>query len=90
MKLSVEGQTHEIEPFMNDLKQQSQIDFHHEEIQEVSQELVDLKPSRRVKVVEFLNDGRVIIKMPLLDLVHGEIEEGKIIIAGKSFDIFAG
>ncbi|MBA4602200.1 hypothetical protein [Thermoactinomyces mirandus] len=96
MKLSVQGQADEVEPFMDELKQHPYIDFHHEEVQEVSQHQVcitcdiDLKPLRRVKIVELLKDGEVIVKMPLIDVVHGEIEEGKIIIAGKSFDIFAG
>ncbi len=95
MKLSVQGQADEVEWFVNDLKHRSQIDFHHEEIQEASLNQVcvkcdiDLKPSRRVKVVELVKDGKVTVKMPLLDVVHGEIEEGKFIIVGKSFDIFA-
>lgn len=94
-KLRVEGKVHQVGPFMTDLNHHSKINFHQKETQMDEDHVcitcdIDLQPFRRVKIVKFLREGKVIITMPLLDLVVAEIEEGKTILAGKSFDIFSG
>ncbi|MBH8605771.1 MULTISPECIES: hypothetical protein [unclassified Thermoactinomyces] len=96
LKLQVEGKAHQVEPFLCDLKQRPQIELHQERVQEMADDdricftcEVDLQPSRRVKIVHLITQNGGEIRMPLLDVIYAEIEEGRKILAGKSFDIFA-
>ncbi|MRG27776.1 hypothetical protein [Laceyella tengchongensis] len=96
IKLQVEGKTHQVEPFLCDLKQRALIEFHQERVQETVGDSricvtceVDLQPSRRVKIIHLRTQDGGEIRMPLLDVIYAEIEEGRKILAGKSFDIFA-
>ncbi|MBA4544006.1 hypothetical protein H1164_14045 [Thermoactinomyces daqus] len=97
LKLQVEGKAHQVEPFLYDLRQRPQIALHQEHVKEVSDDNqicvtceVDLQPSRRLKIVHLRTQDGGEIRMPLLDVIHAEIEEGKTILAGKAFDIFSG
>lgn len=97
IKLQVEGKTQQVEPFLCDLKQRSQIRFHQERVQETVDDSricvtceVDLQPSHRVKIIHLRTQDGGEIRMPLLDVIYAEIEEGKTILAGKTFDIFSG
>jgi hypothetical protein len=92
----VQGQPDQVKSFLQDIRQRPQIELHQEGMQEMADVNrvcvtfeIDLQPSRRVKIVHLETKGGGEIRMPLLDLVYAEIEEGRKILAGKSFDIFA-
>jgi hypothetical protein len=96
IKLQVLGQPDQVKSFLQDIRQRPQIELHQEGMQEMDDDNricvtceVDLQPSSRIKIVHLETKGGGEILMPLLDLVYAEIEEGRKILAGKSFDIFA-
>ncbi|MBA4541634.1 MULTISPECIES: hypothetical protein [Thermoactinomyces] len=98
LKVLVEGQMEQVQPFLSDLKQRSQIELLKNEIKENQMEVnegirvvcyVDHKPERRVKTIKLhLADGTQ-IQLPLMDLIEVEMEKGVRILAGRSYDIFA-
>ncbi|MGA9175197.1 MAG: hypothetical protein WBZ33_14665 [Thermoactinomyces sp.] len=98
LKVLVEGQMEQVQPFLSDLKQRSQIELLKNELKENQAAenegirvvcYVDHKPERRVKTIGLhLADGKL-IQLPLMDLIQVEMEKGIRILAGRSYDIFA-
>jgi hypothetical protein len=98
LKVLVEGQMEQVQPFLSDLKQRSQIELLKDETRDNEKPeqkgirvvcYVDHKPERRVKTIKLLTvDGKE-IRIPLMDLIQVEMEKGISILAGRSYDIFA-
>ncbi|MBH8605505.1 hypothetical protein [Thermoactinomyces sp. CICC 10522] len=96
IKLQVLGQPDQVKSFLQDIRQRPQIELHQEGMQEMADENgicvtceVDLQPSSRIKIVHLSTQDGGEIRMPLQDLIYAEIEEGRKILEGKSFDIFS-
>lgn len=94
LKVQVEGQREKVRPFLSELKQRSQIEWLRDEtnIQE-KEEIrvicyVEHKPEHRIKMVHLSTGDGVEIQLPLMDVIQVEMDDGKKIITGRSFDIF--
>lgn len=97
LTVQIEGQANRVTSFINDLQQRPQIEVERQESQ-----YKEIFGNEDVKVTCYVrhslgsnvrrlsllttNGNEVVI--PLLDLIEVELEEGKKIIAGRSFDIF--
>ncbi len=94
LKVQVEGQMEKVQPFLSELKQCSQIELLKDETKLHEEEgirvtcYVDHNPENRVKMVKLSTMDGIKIQIPLMDLIQVEMDEGKKIIAGRSFDIF--
>jgi hypothetical protein len=49
---------------------------------------VEHKPEHRIKMVKLSTGDGLEIQLPLIDVIQVEMEDGKKIITGRSFDIF--
>lgn len=96
LKVEVGGQREQVQPFLSELEQYSQIELKNKTIVEEEQGEEEIRvichvehhPERRMKMVILSTAGGGEIRLPLLDLLLAEMDEGKTIIAGRSFDIF--
>lgn len=94
LKVQVEGQMEKVQPFLSELKQRSQIELLKDETKLYEEEgirvicYVEHNPENRVKMVQLSTIDGTEIQLPLMDLIQVEMDEGKKIIAGRSFDIF--
>ncbi|MBA4601770.1 hypothetical protein [Thermoactinomyces mirandus] len=94
LKVQVEGQMEKVQPFLSDLKQRSQIELLKNETKIHEEEgirvicYVDHNPEKRVKTVQLSTIDGNKIQLPLMDLIQVEMDKGKKIITGRSFDIF--
>ncbi|MBA4601046.1 hypothetical protein [Thermoactinomyces mirandus] len=100
MKLQVEGQANQIEPFLRELDYCSNLVFKkHENFMGSLQPDDKLTvtcyidpgshPKRRLRIAQLLcRDGTEIL-IPLLDVMEVEMTSGTRLITGRSYDIFA-
>ncbi|MGA8941953.1 MAG: hypothetical protein WB502_04455 [Thermoactinomyces sp.] len=94
LKVQVEGEMEKVQPFLSELKQRSQIELlknetelrEDEEIRVIC--YVEHNPESRIKTVQLSTIDGNKIQFSLMDPIQVEMDEGKKIIAGRSFDIF--
>lgn len=100
LKLQVEGNANQVQPFLMDLNQRSDLIVKKYEnfIEGLRPDdkisvtcYVDRSPNprRRMRVAQLLCRDGVEIRIPLLDVMKVDIVNGTQLIAGRSYDIFA-
>jgi hypothetical protein len=93
MKLWVEGKPEQVRPFMLELARHVEV-FPSEPIQKVNEDqevivcLIRYQPRKRVTVVEIETKDNGLVRIPFLDLVMAEMDQGQSILAGWTYDIF--
>ncbi|PRZ12678.1 hypothetical protein CLV36_11275 [Laceyella sediminis] len=100
LKLQVEGQANQVQPFLQDL------DFHPDLIVKKHENFIERlqpddkiavtcyvdrspNPRRRMRIAQLLCRDGVEIRIPLLDVMEVDMANGTRLIAGRSYDIFA-
>lgn len=97
IKLQVEGDVNQVQPFLAELKNQPNITLFNGEPAIEDENgvakcsiFVNYVPSRQIQLVHLNVKHGEKIFIPLLKVVNAEIEEGKWHLSGWNYDIFAG
>lgn len=97
LKIQVEGQANHVLPFLVDLQQRPQIELLHQEVQNkgITAQIdvcvtcyVKHLPDQRLRMLQIVTTEGSEIRIPLLDVIQVEIEEGVRVFSGRVFDIF--
>ncbi|MBA4493091.1 hypothetical protein ACFO25_07595 [Paenactinomyces guangxiensis] len=97
IKMQVEGRADQVQSFLCQLEQGSQVKLVHKEWEdkEMSQPdevcfkcYVQKQPDQQMRIVQLVTAGGGEIRIPLFDVIHAEIEEGVKVFAGRNFDMF--
>ncbi|MRG28402.1 hypothetical protein [Laceyella tengchongensis] len=97
LKVQVEGQMEKVQPFLSDLKQRSQVELlENQPMDKGKSQCADVKVTcyihhhsrRSVKTLRLETENGQVIRLPLMDLIEAEVQDGVKIFAGRSFDIF--
>jgi hypothetical protein len=98
LKVQVEGKMRQVEPFVRELTHRPHMELVPEAVRvenESEQEVIRVhfqvqhQPQRRVKVVSLFDKGGQEIRIPLMDVIDVQMDDGRRIVTGRSFDIFA-
>ncbi|WP_124726864.1 hypothetical protein [Staphylospora marina] len=98
LKVQVEGEMRKVEPFVRELARRPHVEVASEEvrvIREMEPDMVRVRfrlqhqPQRRVKVVSLFDGNGREIRIPLMDVISVRMDDGRHIVTGRSFDIFA-
>jgi len=93
LRLHIEGEEQQVQPFLFDLKQHPNMDLIEKEVAEAKEEvkvkcMVKHEPNRRMKVVALNTVDGKLLQIPVMDAILVKLEEKITLIAGRSFDIF--
>jgi hypothetical protein len=95
LKVLIEGQTDRVRLFLRELEYRSQLDVvSHGPVENGDQDqervncLVHYHPKSRSTIVFIETVEGVVVRIPFLDIVSIELEEGRKLISGRVFDIF--
>jgi hypothetical protein len=97
VKLQLEGQDSHVHPLLFDLQQHPNIEWlgNEERVDDGSEQVevrvvcyVKHRPQGRLKIVHIETEDGVEIRIPIMDLIQVEMEDGTTLLAGRSFDIF--
>ncbi|MBA4603518.1 DUF3970 family protein [Thermoactinomyces mirandus] len=94
LQIRVTGKEKEVEPFLHDLKRCPQFEWVNEAFSATDYEInttcsLRHDPCKGYQVVHLYSENGEVITIPLSGMILAEMEEGKRIIAGWHFDIFA-
>lgn len=97
IKIQVEGQADQVQPFIYDLQSRPQIEWITQEMEqkdsgenEVSVRCcIQFHPGRRIRIIRLTTPEGKDIHIPLSNLIHAELDEGVYVFAGKVYDIFS-
>jgi hypothetical protein len=95
LKVLIEGQADQVRPFIRELEFRSQLDVvsrgpveNGDQKQERVNCLIHYQPKRRSSIVFIETAEGVVVRIPFLDLIAVELEEGRKVISGRVLDIF--
>ncbi|WP_158283296.1 hypothetical protein [Laceyella sacchari] len=100
LKLQVEGNANQVQPFLLDLDRRSDL-----VVKKYENFIADLQPEdkvsvtcyvdrspnprRRMRIAQLLCQDGVEIQIPLIDVIEADMMNGIWLITGRSYDIFA-
>ncbi|SEN39951.1 hypothetical protein [Lihuaxuella thermophila] len=95
LAMLVKGQANRVQAFLTDLQQRPQMKLVHTEVSEQTGDRIKVfcyiqhQPKHRMCVVQLAAENGETIRIPLVDAIRVEMEEGKTLWVGKVVDLFA-